>query len=83
VIDAQKLKLGKDASGDEVRVCGHCGRPVDDAHGAQDKDHLVYMLMCPGGSITLGEWATLEEKNAQLKAPGTSSRAARSKAAAA
>lgn len=67
MIDKQ-LTLGKDASGDEIWVCGHCGRPADDAQSAEDKDQLVYMLMCPDGKLTLGGWATLEEKNAQLKA---------------
>lgn len=69
MIDVKQLKLGKNESGDEVWICGHCGQPADDAKGAANKpDDLVYLLKCPFGKVTLGEWITLEEKSAELKA---------------
>jgi hypothetical protein len=69
MIDYQQLNLGKNASGDEVWICGHCGQPANEAKGLANKpDDLVYLLMCPFGKVRLGEWVTLEEKNADLKA---------------
>ncbi len=68
MINVQQLKLGHNDSGDEVWICGHCGRPADEAKGAANKADLVYMLMCPLGKVTLGEWVALEEKSAELKA---------------
>ena len=68
MIDEKQLKLGKNAAGDKVWVCGHCNKPADEAQGAQNRDQLVHMLMCPDGKITLGEWSTVEEKNAELRA---------------
>jgi hypothetical protein len=70
MINHEQLKIGKNAFGDELWVCGHCGKPADHAKGAQNREQLVYMLMCPEGKVTLGEWTTLEEKNAELKAHG-------------
>ena len=69
MIDKKYLKTGKDASGEDIWVCEHCHKPADHAQGAQNNpDQLVHMLMCPAGKITLGEWATLKEKKAQLAA---------------
>jgi hypothetical protein len=64
VIDKQ-LKLAKNDAGDERWVCGHCGRPADSGESVHN-DHIVLILMCPSGQVTLGEWATMEEKNLQL-----------------
>jgi hypothetical protein len=69
MIYAEHLGLGQDASGETVWFCRHCNQPADHAEGLQgNPDQLVYMLMCPRGEVTLGEWATLEEKEAQLAA---------------
>ena len=74
MIDERNLKLGKNTSGDEVWICGHCGQPADEAKGAQNKDDLAYMLMCPHGKVTLGEWPDVETKNAELGAYKQSSK---------
>lgn len=68
MINGKLLQIGKNASGDEVWICGHCVQPADEAHGAQNKDDLAYMLMCPARKVTLGEWEDLETRHAQLLA---------------
>jgi len=68
MIYRQYLGFGKDGSGEKVWICRHCNLPADEAKGAGDRDQLVYVLMCPAGRITLGEWATAEEKQMQLTA---------------
>jgi hypothetical protein len=68
MIHDKHLKLGKNASGDEIWICAHCGKQADPARSAQDKDHPMHLLMCPSETVPLGEWATLEEKNAELTA---------------
>jgi len=62
MIDIQHLKLDKNKAGDETWICGHCGQPANEAKGMPNKpDDLVYMMICPLGKLTLGEWVTLEE----------------------
>lgn len=69
MIDVGQLRLGRNDFGDEVWICGHCGQPADEAKGLANKpDDLVYLLMCPLGKVKLGEWVTLEEKSAELRA---------------
>lgn len=70
MIDKEHLKLDTGISGDEIIwVCAHCGQPADHANGVQNNpDQLVLLLMCPSGKVTLGEWATEEEKTFQLAA---------------
>jgi len=68
VINTKQLKLSKSASGDEMWVCDHCGKQAEDAQTKDEKGHTTYTLMCPLGSITLGEWPSLEEKQLQLAA---------------
>ena len=71
MINKEHLKFDVDISGETIWVCGHCGQPADLANGVQNNpDQLVLMLMCPYGKVTLGEWATEEEKNVQLAAYG-------------
>jgi hypothetical protein len=65
---SKDLKLGRNAAGEQVWLCGHCNQPADHGTGATDTDQLVYMLVCPTGKVTLGEWLTLEEKQNQLAA---------------
>lgn len=68
MINSKELKLGTNASGDEIWVCGHCGVQADDAQMLDAEGNSAYTLMCPTGRITLGEWPTLEEKILQLTA---------------
>jgi hypothetical protein len=69
MINKERLKLDADTSGETIWVCSHCGQPADHANGVQNNpDQLVLMLMCPSGKVTLGEWATEEEKTVQLAA---------------
>jgi hypothetical protein len=66
MIDERFLCLGRDASGDTIWICGHCAKPADDVNQAENKDDLAYTLMCPSGSVKLGEWTDLETKNSEL-----------------
>lgn len=69
MINKQYLKFDAAISGETAWICGHCGQPADYAKGVQNNpDQLVLMLMCPSGKVTLGEWATEEEKTVQLAA---------------
>jgi hypothetical protein len=69
LINKEQLNLGASSTGEDVWICGHCHQPADHANGIQNNpDELVLMLMCPSGRVTLGEWATEEEKAAQLDA---------------
>lgn len=69
MINKEHLRVEADTSGETVWICGHCGQPADHAKGVQNNpDQLVLMLMCPSGKVTLGEWATEEEKTVQLAA---------------
>ena len=55
-------------SGEKVIfVCPGCGRPPEEAYGAQNTDQLVYVWMCwRCGGKTLAEWLTIEERDQQL-----------------
>ena len=68
MINTKELKLGTDATGEEIWICGHCGGEADDAQILDAQGHSAYTLMCPTGKTTLGEWLTLEEKALQLTA---------------
>lgn len=68
MINEEQLGIGEGASGEGVWICVHCGKPADHSYGAQEKDQLLHLLMCPQGKVTLGEWMTLEDKKAELKA---------------
>jgi hypothetical protein len=46
----------KSGRGTVVFVCSKCRVVPDSAHGSQNKGELVYMLICPKCSATLGEW---------------------------
>jgi hypothetical protein len=65
MINTKYLKLGNNASGEEIWACG---QQADEAETVDVKGHSVHMLMCPLGKITLGEWPSLEEKTLQLAA---------------
>lgn len=56
-------------SGDKVIfVCPKCGRPPEPAMGAANKDQLVYVWLCwRCGGLTLGEWASIEERDNELR----------------
>ena len=68
MINEDALRIGKSKSGDEIWICGHCQQPADHGHGAQNRDEAAYLLMCPAGEITLGEWGDPETKNTELRA---------------
>jgi hypothetical protein len=68
MINTEELKLSKNASGDEMWVCRHCGQQADEAVTIDEKGHTTYSLICPLRRITLGEWPSLEEKQLQLAA---------------
>ena len=64
------LSLGKNAFGEEIWVCGHCGKPANHVTEEKDKnkDEVAYSLICPDGNLTLGQWKDLATKNAELAA---------------
>jgi hypothetical protein len=68
MINTKHLKLSKGVSGEEIWVCGHCGRQANEAETIDEVGHLTFSLMCPLGRITLGEWPSLEENELQLAA---------------
>ena len=53
--------------GTVVFVCGKCGIPPENAFGAQNKDQLVYLLICPRCQKTLGEWLTVQDRENELR----------------
>ena len=57
----------KNYKGTVIFVCSRCGVAPDEAHGAQNTDQLVYILICPKCTRILGEWATLEERDTELR----------------
>jgi hypothetical protein len=57
----------KSGRGTVIFVRGKCRTSPNDALGAQNKGELVYMLVCPKCSATLGEWDTLEARDKELR----------------
>ena len=57
----------KNYKGTVVFVCSQCGVAPDQAYGAQNMDQLAYMLVCPKCTRILGEWATIEERDRELR----------------
>jgi len=53
--------------GTVVFVCGKCRMPPMQAFGAQNKDQLVHLLICPKCQRTLGEWSTIQERENELR----------------
>ena len=66
MINQRYLYFAQNASGDEIWMCGHCRQPADHSTGPQNKNDVAFMLMCPEGKVTLGEWTDLETKNSEL-----------------
>ena len=50
-----------------VFSCPKCDIPAISAYGAQNKDQLVYVLLCGKCFETLAEWMTREEGDTELK----------------
>jgi len=51
-----------------VFVCAKCGIPPENAFGSQNKDQLVYLLICPKCQKTLGEWLTVQNREEEFRA---------------
>lgn len=51
-------------------VCSKCGSIPENAYGAQNRDQLVYMLVCSNLKCNrvLGEWVTAAERDEELRA---------------
>jgi len=58
------IKSGK---GTVVFVCAKCRLIPGSALGAQDREKLVYMLVCTKCGATLAEWMTIEEREKELR----------------
>jgi hypothetical protein len=57
----------KNDKGTVVFVCSKCRTFPDQAYGAQNKDQLAYILMCPKCGRIFGEWTTIEERDNELR----------------
>jgi hypothetical protein len=63
------VRIASDECGRDRWVCAHCGEPADHGQGrCAEPEKFVYVLICPSGKATLGEWLTVEEKFAELSA---------------
>jgi hypothetical protein len=58
----------KTDKGTVVFVCAKCGRYPDNMYGTQNKAELVYVLMCEKCGKVVGEWATVEQREEELRA---------------
>jgi hypothetical protein len=61
------LKGSPTDSGTIIFMCVKCKVRPENAFGARDKDQLVYVLICPNCSRILGEWASVEERDSELR----------------
>lgn len=50
-----------------IFICATCHLPGMAALGATDKAELRHLLICSSCQRTLGEWLTIEEREAELK----------------
>jgi hypothetical protein len=67
LINIEHLTITKNAFGEEIWSCTHCGRPADSAKGIQNNpDQTALLLVCPSSGTVLGEWATADEKKIEL-----------------
>jgi len=57
----------KTKKGTVVFVCGKCGNFPESLYGAQNKDELAYLLMCAHCNKVLGEWASTEAREKELR----------------
>jgi transcription initiation factor IIE alpha subunit len=49
-----------------VFVCPECLVVPDQAYGAQNKEQLVHIWICPKCNQVLAEWETTEQRDAEL-----------------
>lgn len=61
------LAAARNKEGRVIFMCGKCGSLPENAYGAQDKDDLAYLLICPKCHQVLGEWTTTEERDRELR----------------
>ncbi len=57
------MKIG----GRFIFSCPKCKLPATPAYGAQNRDQLVYLLLCLSCPDTLAEWPTQEERDSELR----------------
>ena len=55
------------SKGTVIFVCGKCGSLPVQAFGANDKKQLVHLYVCPKCLWILGEWPSVEVRNAELQ----------------
>lgn len=48
-------------------LCPDCKVQATQAHGAQNKDELAYLIICSKCGNILGQWTTAEQRDAELK----------------
>jgi len=60
------IEIVEDQFGDPLVACRHCRQVADDR--AQTDGDLPFLLMCPAGTVTLGEWATSVERTTDIAA---------------
>ena len=57
-----KVEIITNPNGDTQISCKHCHQAADDK--ARTDGEFPFLLMCPYGSVTLGEWRTATEREA-------------------
>jgi hypothetical protein len=59
-----RVEAIKDNLGTPLIACIHCHQAGDDT--AQTIGAQPFLLMCPAGQVTLGEWATDAERKSEI-----------------
>jgi hypothetical protein len=59
--------ISKTDSGTGIFMCQKCREVLQEAFGAQNKDELVYVLMCPSCMHIAGQWLTAAERDMELR----------------
>lgn len=59
--------MGHPYKGTEVFVCRKCGEVPVQAFGADEQKRLVHLLVCPKCFRILGEWPSVQAKDAELQ----------------
>ena len=57
----------KARNGTLIFICSTCKVPPNFTFGTRDKDELVYLMLCPKCGVVLGEWASLEARDSELR----------------
>jgi NMD protein affecting ribosome stability and mRNA decay len=62
-----ELMVSPTDSGTYIFLCAKCRALPEYAFGAKNKGELVYILVCSNCTHILGQWATIEERDRELR----------------